>query len=302
MQYKDYYNILGVEKTASPEEIKKQYRKLAKQYHPDRNQGDKSAEERFKNISEAYEVLSDPEKRKKYDELGANWKQYEHAFSGGGRSGQHSASGGFGNSYESFFGETSGFSDFFEAFFGGGFQGFEKKTRASRKGRDLAASLQISLEEAWHGTSRLIRLGDQTLKVPVKAGVKDGQVLRLKGKGYPGINGGEPGDLLITVSITPDPIFERKDDDLISELPVDFYTAALGGKVPFQTFKGVVNVPIPQGTQAGAVLRLKGLGMPVAGSDGKRGNLLLKVKIVLPDTLSPEEKVLLEQARSKRLT
>ncbi|MBK9291112.1 MAG: J domain-containing protein [Bacteroidetes bacterium] len=301
MEYKDYYKILGVDKSAGAEEIKKQYRKLAKQYHPDRNPGDKAAEERFKSISEAYEVLSDPEKRRKYDELGTNWKQYEHAYANAGQWQQaRQGGGGFGTDYESFFGGSSGFSDFFEAFFGSGFQGFGEARRAARKGSNLAANLQISLEEAWNGTTRLIRVGDQTLKVPIKPGVKDGQVLRLKGKGYPGTNGGEPGDLLITVNIEPHEVFERKDDDLIAELPVDFYTAALGGKVSFRSLKGEVNVPVPEGTQSGTVLRLKGLGMPMAGTEGKHGNLLLKVRIVLPDNLSAQEKQLLAQARNLR--
>ncbi|MCE1202605.1 MAG: J domain-containing protein [Bacteroidia bacterium] len=301
MEYKDYYKILGVDKSAGTDEIKKQYRKLAKQYHPDKNPGDKAAEERFKSISEAYEVLSDAEKRKKYDELGANWKQYEHAFSGAGpsyRKGQGQSE--FGGDFGSFFGGSSGFSDFFEAFFGSGFQGFGSQTPKQRKGSNLSAAMEISLGEAWSGTTRLIRVGEQTLKVPVKPGVKDGQVLRLKGKGYPGQNGGESGDLLITVNILPDSTFERRDDDLMAELAVDFYTAALGGKVSFQTLKGPVNVPVPAGTQSGAILRLKGLGMPKAGSAGNYGNLLLKVKIVLPEFMSHEEKQLLAQARSKR--
>ncbi len=301
MEYKDYYKILGVDKSAGPDEIKKQYRKLAKQYHPDKNPGDKAAEERFKSISEAYEVLSDAEKRKKYDELGANWKQYEHAFSGAGQS--YRAGKGqseFGGDFGSFFGGSSGFSDFFEAFFGSGFQGFGGQTPTQRKGSNLSASMEISLGEAWSGTTRLIRVGEQTLKVPVKPGVKDGQVLRLKGKGYPGHNGGASGDLLITVNILPDSTFERREDDLLAELAVDFYTAALGGKVIFQTLKGPVNVPVPAGTQSGAILRLKGLGMPKAGDVGDCGNLLLKVKIVLPENMGYEEKQLLAQARSKR--
>lgn len=301
MEYKDYYKILGVDKSAGPDEIKKQYRKLAKQYHPDKNPGDKAAEERFKSISEAYEVLSDAEKRKKYDELGANWKQYEHAFSGEGQSYRtRKGQSEFGGEFGSFFDGSSGFSDFFEAFFGSGFQGFGGKTPKKRKGGNLTATMEISLGQAWSGTTRLIRVGEQTLKVPVKPGVKDGQVLRLKGKGYPGHNGGESGDLLITVNILPDSTFERREDDLMAELAVDFYTAALGGKVSFQTLKGPVNVPVPAGTQSGAILRLKGLGMPKAGSAGDFGNLLLKVKIVLPENMSHVEKQLLAQARSKR--
>lgn len=301
MEYKDYYKILGVDRKASPEQIKKQYRKLAKEYHPDRNPGNKTAEERFKSVSEAYEVLSDAEKRRKYDELGANWKQYENEYANAGR-GQRFGRKPQESGYDSFFGGNSGFSDFFEMFFGSGFQNFSEGHRPAHKGSNLSVVIQITLEEAYNGTTRLIKLDDQTLKIPIKPGVKDGQVLRLRGKGNKGVNGGEPGDLLAKVSIAPHAIFVRKENDLLAELPVDFYTAALGGKLRLQTLKGEVNVPVPEATQAGTTLRLKGLGMPVYGAEKTFGSLLLKVKIVLPERMSSEEKSLLAQARKISLT
>ncbi|HMM10728.1 MAG TPA: J domain-containing protein [Bacteroidales bacterium] len=303
MEYKDYYKILGVDKSASPDAIKKQYRKLAKQYHPDRNQGDKAAEEKFKSISEAYEVLSDPAKRKKYDELGANWKQYEQTYQSYGQHyGTRNARKSHESDFESIFGGGHGFSDFFEAFFGSGFSGFEQAPRAARKGSNISAEMQISLEEAMKGATRLVRIGDQSLKVTIKPGTKDGQILRLKGKGHHGVNGGESGDLLIKVQVTPHHIFESRGADLIAELPVDFYTAALGGKVIFQTLRGEVSVPVPKATQSGTVLRLKGLGLPSVNNEGNAGNLLLKVKIVLPEKISDYERQLLEQARNSRST
>ncbi len=301
MEYKDYYKILGVGRKASPEQIKKQYRKLAKMYHPDRNFGNKTAEERFKSVSEAYEVLSDAEKRRKYDELGANWKQYEHEYANAGR-GQRFGRKPQEYSHETFFGGNSGFSDFFEMFFGRGFQHFGEGSGSAQKGSNLTATIQISLEEAYNGSTRLIQINGQSLKVSLKPGVRDGQVLRLRGKGNPGLNGGDPGDLLLKVNIANHPIFLRKDDDLMAELSVDFYTAALGGKVTLRTFKGEVNVPVPEATQAGAILRLKGLGMPVNGTEKTFGCLLLKVKIVLPERLSSEERSLLAQARNTSVT
>lgn len=303
MEYKDYYSILGVDKKAGADEIKKAYRKLAVKYHPDKNPDNKASEEKFKTISEAYEVLGNAEKRRKYDDLGSNWKQYEQGgFDGFNNAHRRQQQGGF----EDYFGGDTGFSDFFEAFFGGSFggnrraQGFGQGFGSMQgKGRDLEASIELSLQQAYHGSEQRFSVGGKTIKMPVKPGVRDGQVLRLRGKGNPGVNGGPSGDLLLRVQIKPDQVYKRNEDDLTREIEIDFYTAALGGKIKVDTMKGPITLPIKQGTQVGKVLRLKGLGMPVYGKH-TYGNLFLKVKISIPAELSDEEMKLLEQARSLR--
>lgn len=291
MEYKDYYKILGVERSASQDEIKKAYRKLAVKYHPDKNPDDKVAEEKFKEISEAYQVLGNADSRKKYDELGANWKQYENAgFSGFG--------GGQGFS-------ASGFSDFFDMFFGGQGTGggfdirdfMSNGRRSSRpsKGNDLNANISMTLMEAYQGSQRMLDLNGNTIKITIKPGVRDGQVLRIKGKGNPGRNGGDNGDLLIKVSIINDHVYQRDGDDLIRNINIDIYTAILGGKITVNTLKGDVNVPIKPQTQNNSVLRLKGLGMPHYGKEGA-GALLLKVQLLLPEHFSQKELELIKEA------
>ena len=302
MEYKDYYKVLGVERSATQDQIKKAYRKLAVKYHPDKNPGDKAAEEKFKEISEAYQVLGNEDSRKKYDELGANWKQYENMNYGG-----QGFQGFDGQGFEGFGG--SGFSDFFDMFFGGnGGGGFDfsninfgggsrgrSRTRAM-KGQDLTASLDMTLREAYFGSQRMFKIGDDTIKISIKPGVKDGQTLRVKGKGHPGFNGGENGDLLLKIHITQDPVYQRDGDDLIRNVNVDVYTAILGGKIEIDTMKGNVNVPIKPQTQNNSMLRLKGLGMPHYGKEGS-GSLILKVQLVLPNHFSDKELELIKQAK-----
>ena len=302
MEYKDYYQILGVDRKATAYKIKKQYRKLAIKFHPDKNQGNRAAEERFKEISEAYEVLGNSEKRKKYDDLGANWKQYEkQGFEGFG--GFHGNASGRQQGFEDFFGGSSGFSDFFDAFFGGGFgsQSFGNRQKQSQKikGQDLNATISLSLQEAYTGVDQLLNLQGQRIKMKIKPGVKDGQTLRIKGKGQVSPFGGAPGDLLIKIHIKPSAGIKREGNDLIADFPVDIYTAALGGKLPFKSFKGVVQVPVKPGQQNGSILRLKGLGMPVYG-ENSFGNLLLKVQLRLPENLAEAELALLRQAAAMR--
>lgn len=291
MEYKDYYKVLGVDRNADAAEIKKKYRKLAVQYHPDKNQGDKAAEEKFKAITEAYEVLGDAEKRKKYDELGNNWQQYEQAgFRGYSRQ--------QGVNFDEVFGGNSGFSDFFETFFGAGFMndsGRQQHT-AARKGRDIEASARISLRDAFFGTEIMLKTNLSAIKVPLKPGLRNGQVLRVKGKGNPGRNGGNPGDLRIKISIENDPVFEREGDDLRTTASVDIYTAILGGKIIISTFEGDLMVPVNPGTQQGVLLRLRGKGMPVFGSND-RGNLLVKVNINLPESMNEREIEYIRKAR-----
>lgn len=300
MEYRDYYKILGVPKNATQDEIKKAYRKLAVKYHPDKNPGNKEAERKFQEINEANEVLSDPEKRKKYDALGENWRQYQES---GGRPGgfdwsQYTSPGGgftFEGDPSDFFG--GGFSDFFSSIFGGG---GARRTR-SFKGQDFRADVELTLEEAWHGAARIFDLQGKKIRMKIKPGIKDGQVLSVKGKGALGINGGPAGDLYVTVRVLPHPVYTRAGDDLEQTITIDVYTAVLGGSASAQTFTGKVNFSIPAGVQQGKVLRLKGKGMPVYDTPGKFGDMLVKINIAMPVNLSEEEKDLFRKLKALRL-
>jgi len=309
MEYKNYYKILGVSKTASQDEIKKAYRKLAVKYHPDKNPGDKKAEDRFKEIGEANEVLKDPEKRKKYDQLGANWKQYEHAGAGasyggspfGGRPG---AGGGQSFHYEGdlgdMFGEGGGgFSDFFNAFFGAGGRRSQQYGGQARgfKGQDLQAAMDISLEESYHGTSRILNVNGQKLRITTKPGAYDGQELRIRGKGSPGVNGGARGDIYIKIRVMPNSRFSQDGNDLIIGKDIDLYTAVLGGKTEVETLSGKVSIPVAKGTQSGSRVRLKGKGMPVYGKQGVFGDLYVRMNVTIPKTLSTEETELFKKLK-----
>jgi curved DNA-binding protein len=311
LNFKDYYKSLGVSKTASQDEIKKAYRKLARQYHPDVNPNDKAAEEKFKEISEAYEVLSNPENRKKYDQLGADWKKYEQAGAQGGfdwgKYAQGNAGGGGQYQYtnadfgDMFGGEGGGgFSDFFENLFGGGFgrqqQGRGRRTgNFSMKGQDLQGEMEITLVEAYEGTSRVINVNNQQLRIKVKPGVTDGQKLRLPGKGGPGANGAENGDLYITVRVLPDPHYTRKGDDLYRDQQVDMFTALLGGEVQMHILGGDIKLKIPAESQNGTTLRIKGKGFPKYGQTDVHGDLYIKLQVMLPKHLSDQEKQLARQ-------
>ncbi len=301
MEYKDYYKILGVSKNATQDEIKKAYRKLALKYHPDKNQGNKTAEEKFKTISEAYEVIGKAENRKKYDELGANWKQYEKAGAQEGFGSRHAGGTHYAN-YDDLFGGSGGFSDFFEAFFGGGFGGSRsgRKTAWSSPGSDYEASLEITLQQAYIGTSATLQVGDEKLRINIKPGVKNGQILRVKGKGGKGAGGGKSGHLYLKVKISENKEFDRVGDDLHTQVDTDLYTAVLGGKQPVRTFDGTVNITLPKGTQNGKVMRLKGKGMPVYNQPGHFGDLYVKVNVVIPSNLNEKELELFQQLKETR--
>lgn len=302
MDYKDYYKVLGVAKNATDDEIKKAYRKLAVKYHPDKNQGDKEAEAKFKEVAEAYEVLKDPDKRKKYDEMGANWKYYQQYGASGGGASQY-GSGGSGFRFEGdlndLFGDAGGFSDFFKSFFGGGGQ---RSTSHAMKGQDYRAEANITLEEAYHGTSRLIELNGQKLRIRIKPGIQSGQLLRIKGKGAPGFQGGPAGDLLINVQIDRHPLYKREENDLYKDVKVDLYTAVLGGKIDVETLKGKVKVNIPQGTGSGKLLRIKERGMPFYDEPSKFGHLYINIEVEMPQNLSTEETALFKKLKSIRST
>jgi curved DNA-binding protein len=305
VDFKDYYKILGVDKNASADEIKKVYRKLARKHHPDVNPNNKEAEEKFKEISEAYEVLSDPEKRKKYDQLGADWKRYEQAGHGGGGGfdwSKYSQGGGqyqYKTDFEDFGG---GFSDFFESIFGG----FGQRTRQGGgrhafKGQNYQADLDIALEEAYRGTARILNINGQQLRINIKPGVADGQKLRLAGKGGQGANGGQAGDILIHLHVRPDSRYRLKGNDLYKDQPVDLYTALLGGEITVDTLDGsAIKMKIPAETQNGATLRLKGKGFPIYGKIDEHGDLYLKIQIQLPKNLTEKEKELVRELAAVR--
>jgi len=301
MEYKDYYKILGVDKNATQDEIKKAYRKLALKYHPDRNPDDKAAEEKFKEATEANEVLSDPEKRKKYDTLGSNWKQYERAGFGQGGGNPFSGFGSQGGrsyqyhgDFEDVFNNLGGFSDFFNSFFGGGGGGFGRQANRQRtthvpKGVSVEATLNISLYEAFHGSEKYISVNGKRIKIKIPKGATDGKKLRLKGQGQPSPMGGEKGDLIITLKLAEDNTYERDGNDIYVNLDVDLMTAILGGEKTITTIDGKkINIKIKEGTDSGKTLRLKGYGMP--NTSGKRGDLFVRVFIKVPKNLSKLEK------------
>lgn len=304
MMYKDYYKVLGVGKTATQDEIKKAYRRLANKYHPDKTKGDKAAEEKFKDVNEANEILSDPVKRKKYDQFGADWKRYEesgqqpggfdwskYAANRGGQ-GHHTDSGQAHTMSQEEFNAMFGGEDtgnIFETIFGQHTGSRSGRRSRARKGEDFEAETTLTLEEAYHGSERLLKIHDQTIKIMIKPGITDGQVLRVADKGGRGSNGGTNGDLYITIRIAPHAEFQRKGNDLYCDKPIDLYTAILGGKAQIKTMKNTVNVDIPKGTHNGKVLRLLGLGMPVYGLKDEFGNMYVTVVIKLPDHLSEQE-------------
>jgi DnaJ-class molecular chaperone len=317
MDFKDYYAILGVTKTSAEKEIKQSYRKLARKHHPDVNPGDKNAESRFKEINEAYEVLGDPGKRKKYDELGSNWRQYEQAQRAGGGggagspfdAGQWTAGGGQGgyrtmtpDEMRDLFGNEDPFSDFFRTFFSGGDpepgrrSGRSARAPRPRQGRDVEQPIELSLEDAYHGSTRRLAItqdgGARTVDVRIPPGVGQGSRVRVVGEGEQGTSGAASGDLYLRVHLTPDSRFERKGHDLYAKVRVPVTTAVLGGEaeVPALGAKPV-RLKIPPMTQNGQVFRLKRHGMPIAGKSGHHGDLYATVEVELPRQLTPEQRV-----------
>jgi curved DNA-binding protein len=307
MNYKDYYSILGVSKNATSDEIRKAYRKLAIKYHPDKTKGDKAANEKFMEINEANQVLGDPEKRKKYDQFGSDWKHYEEtgARPGGFDWSKYTNTGNTqkqrmsADEFESMF-AGGGDIDLFELLFGERGGRRQGRRRAAFKGDDLNAETTLSLEEAYHGSTRLINLDNHTIRVTIPRGIADGQVLRISGKGMEGINGGSPGDLYLSIRIAPHSEFLRKGNDLYQNMPVELYTALLGGKVLVKTLKGAVKVDIPKETPQHKVLILRGLGMPAFGKKNIFGDLFVTVDIHLPDHLTQQETDLVRKLAALR--
>ncbi|TYP92118.1 curved DNA-binding protein [Fodinibius salinus] len=330
MEYKNYYDILGVGKNASQDEIKKAYRKKAAKYHPDKNPDDPSAEEKFKEVGEAYEVLKDPEKRELYNKVGKDWKKYQRAggnaqdfnwsdytqqgqsrgrrqqrqtnfdindlFNGGAQQGRART------------GQGGSFSSFFETIFGGGGGGnpFEqargqrtrtqqRRTQNKNTKKNITANVTISLQEAYNGTSRTVRIGNEKMKVEIPAGIRDGQKLKLKGKGSTKVRGGQRGDLVLKVNIDMPEGYKRKGKNLYYDHPVDLYTAVLGGKTIVNTLGGKAKITIPAGTSGGSTFRLNGMGMPAFKNSSTKGDFFARIQIQVPETLSDEEKELFKK-------
>ncbi len=289
MALKDYYEILGVNRNATDAEIKKAYRKLARQYHPDINPGNKDAEARFKEINEAYEVLSDKEKRAKYDRFGRDWQRYQDMPDFG-----DFGVGGFG---------AGDFADIFETLFGGGRSGRSSVTYRAR-GQDIEQSVDITLEEAFNGTQRSLQIQSpngamRSITVKIPPGVDNGSRVRISGEGAPGIGGGPRGDLYLVINVLPHSRFERRGDDLYVRTPVDLYTMLLGGEVKVPVMGGkTVTLKVPAGTQNGKVMRISGQGMPRLRDPHTRGDMYVTLDVSLPVSLSPRERELVEQLRA----
>ena len=313
MEFKDYYATLGVTKTSSEKEVKQAFRKLARKFHPDVNPGDKTSESKFKEINEAYEVLGDPAKRKKYDELGANWRMYEQAEAQGGANpfaGWNVNTGGGPGGFrtmtqeemEEMFGDSNPFSDFFTTFFGGsgggatGSRGARGGGRArQRPGRDVEHDLELTLEDAYQGATRRLSLKHdghaRTVDVRIPAGVGDGSRVRVSGEGEHGTGGAAAGDLYLRVRLMPHAVFERKGRDLYVKVPLPVTTAVLGGEADVPALAGrTARLRIPALTQNGQVFRLKGYGMPTIGKADEKGDLYARIDVQLPTQLSPEER------------
>ena len=290
MAFIDYYKLLEIDKTATTDQIKKAYRKLARKYHPDVNPNDEEAHKKFQQINEANEVLSDPEKRKKYDSYGENWQhadQFENQ-----RQSQSQYQGG--NSYSDFGGSFGGgdFSDFFSSMFGN--QG-RSRQQAQFKGQDYNAELLLDLRDISKTHKQTITVNGKNLRITVPAGIADGQVIRLKGQGEPGANNGLAGDLYITFKITEDTEFKRLENDLYKNVEVDLYTAVLGGEIMVETLDGKVRLKVPAGTQNATKVKLKNKGLPVYKKEESFGNLIISYNVKIPTGLTSEQKELFEK-------
>jgi curved DNA-binding protein len=308
MDYKDYYKILGVEKKATEDDIRRAYRKLARKYHPDVNPGDKQAEEHFKEINEAYEVLSDAERRRKYDQLGSSYSEWQRrgGAPGGFDWGQWASQGGtrveYGDLNDLF--EQGGFSDFFNAIFGSaaGPQTARAGGRGgvSVRGRDEEIEAEITLEEAFHGTQRVLEKDGQRIEIKIPAGACTGTKVRVAGKGGRGLGGGPAGNLYLVVKVQPHPTFEIEGTCLKCEASLPLYTAVLGGELKVPTLSGKVSLKIPPETQSGQTFRLRKQGMPDMRQPDKRGDLLVTVRVMIPQKLSARERKLFEELQKMR--
>lgn len=293
MQFKDYYKILEVEPTATADQIKKSYRRLAMTYHPDRNPDNPAAEEKFKEISEAYDVLSNAEKRKKFDLMrdGKNNSDEFYTKSAASKTNTGKDNDDFDFNFDFFKRKGEEYSDFFNNFF---------RKSDLFKGDDFTGSITITLQEAYSGSKRILNILDKKLGITIKPGIKDDQLLKIPEQGYPGIAGGKNGDLYVRVKIEKHNIFTRRGDELFTEIYVDIFKIILGGEVLIQTLSGDVKIKIPQGIEYGKQLRIKGKGMPVYGVDGMSGDLFVKVKYYIPKNLTEKQINLIKQAAENK--
>lgn len=283
---RDFYDLLGVGRNANDDEIKRAFRRKAKQYHPDANPDDPAAEARFKEVNEAYEVLSDEEKRSAYNRFGEHWQQYQ------GMNGQ----GPFAQGGEANYTDVS---DVFETFFGGGGRrgGFRGNTNFPRAGQDIEQRVAISLREAFEGTQRVVSKGGRDITVQIPKGAATGTKVRLAGEGQPGMNGGSAGHLYLIVDVGEDPVFQRQDDDLYVDVKVDAFTAMLGGEAEAPTLNRPLRLKIPPGTQSGQKLRLSGKGMPKLRKGDEAGDLFARIVVTVPAALNQEQRNLAEKLR-----
>ncbi|HEY0042400.1 MAG TPA: J domain-containing protein [Flavisolibacter sp.] len=298
MDFIDYYQVLGIDKNASPEEIKKAYRKLARQYHPDVNPNNEEAKKKFQQINEANEVLSDPEKRKKYDQYGKDWKHAEEFEKAQQQQGQRQYAysgdpGDFGGNYA-----EGDFSEFFESLFGG--TGGRRSRDVKFRGQDYDAELHLPLREAYTTHQRTLTVNGKNIRITIPAGIEDGQKIKLKGYGGPGVNGGPNGDLYITFQIEDDPQFKRLGNDLHTTAEINLYTAVLGGDTTIDTLNGRLKLKVPPGTQNDAKVRVKGKGFPLYKQEGQFGDLYVTYKIKIPTSLSEREKELFTELSKLR--
>lgn len=282
MEFIDYYEILGVKKTATEEEIKNAYRKLARKHHPDLNPTDKDANKKLQQLNEANEVLSDPIKRKKYDQYGKDWQhsdQYEQARQSGRRNGRQGGESGF---------EGDDFSDFFSSMFGGG----GSRSKAKYRGQDYNSQLQLSLRDAYTTHQQTMNVNEKTVRITIPAGVENGQSIKLKGYGSPGVNGGPSGDLYLIFAIANDPRFKRKGNDLYLNEDLELFTAVLGGDITIETMSGKIKLKVQPETQNGTKTRLKGKGFPLYKKEGEFGDLYITYSIKIPTKLTEKQKAL----------
>jgi curved DNA-binding protein len=302
MAFIDYYNVLGLDKNATPDDIKKAYRKLARQYHPDLNPGNEEAKKKFQQINEANEVLSDPEMRQKYDQYGATygeqWKhgeEYEKARAAQGTRSGGGMGGGWGD-YTYTHGQHEGdFSDFFESVFGEATGRSRRRGNVRFKGEDYNAELHLDLSDAATTHKQVITVNGKNIRITIPAGVEDGQVIRLRGHGGEGANGGPHGDLYITFRITNRTNFKRVGADLHTTVPIDLYTAVLGGEVTIDTLNGKVKLKVPPETQNGTKVRLRGKGFPVYKKEGEHGDLFITYTVKIPTNLTEQQKELFRE-------